>query len=52
MTETTVNAEVGKILDNKIPNLTLNDLLMKHARALNAPNCHVCTETDRLYGLC
>ena len=39
MTETTVNAEVGKILDNKIPNLTLNDLLMKHARALNAPNC-------------
>lgn len=39
MTETTVNAEVGKILDNKIPNFTLNDLLMKHAKALNAPNC-------------
>ena len=49
MTETTVNAEVGKILDNKIPNLTLNDLLMKHAMALNAPNWSPsCTETDRL----
>ena len=27
------------MLDNKIPNLRLNDLLMKHARRLQAPNC-------------
>lgn len=39
MTETEVEAKVGKILDNKIPNLQLNDILMKHARALQAPNC-------------
>lgn len=39
MTETTVEAKVGKILDNKIPNLQLNDVLMKYARELQAPNC-------------
>ena len=27
------------MLDNKIPNLHLNDLLMKYARILGAPNC-------------
>ena len=39
MTETTVEAKVGKILDNKIPNLQLNDVLMKYAHQLQAPNC-------------
>ena len=39
MTETTVEAKVGKILDNKIPNLQLNAVLMKYARELQAPNC-------------
>ncbi len=39
MTETTVEAKVGKILDNKIPNLQLNDVLMKYAHKLQAPNC-------------
>ena len=39
MTETTVEATVGKILDNKIPNLQLNDVLMKYAHQLQAPNC-------------
>jgi aminobenzoyl-glutamate utilization protein B len=39
MTETTADFTVSKILDNKIPNLTLNDILMKHACSLGAPNC-------------
>lgn len=39
MTETTAEIELGKVLTNKIPNLHLNDLLMKHAQALQAPNC-------------
>ena len=39
MTDTRADFEVSKILDNKIPNLTLNLILMKHARALGAPNC-------------
>ena len=39
MTETTVTYEPEKIIDNKIPNFHLNDLLMKHAKALGAPNC-------------
>lgn len=37
MTETEVEAKVGKILDNKIPNLQLNDILMKHARHFRPP---------------
>ena len=39
MTETTAEIKLGKVLTNKIPNLHLNDLLMKHAEALHAPNC-------------
>lgn len=39
MTETQVEYQLGKLLDNKIPNLTLNDILMRHARELKAPNC-------------
>ena len=39
MTETQVEYQLGKLLDNKIPNLTLNDILMRHARQLKAPNC-------------
>lgn len=38
MTETEPEVIVGKILDNKIPNLHLNDLIMKYAKAVNAPN--------------
>lgn len=39
MTETEAEIRLDKVLDNKIPNLRLNDLLMKHARRLQAPNC-------------
>ena len=39
MTETEPEIIVGKILDNKIPNFHLNDLLMKYAKAIDAPNC-------------
>jgi len=39
MTETDAEINVSKVLDNKIPNDHLNDLLMKHAEALGAPNC-------------
>lgn len=39
MTETEAEIKVSKVLDNKIPNEHLNDLLMKHAEALGAPNC-------------
>lgn len=39
MTETEAEINVSKVLDNKIPNEHLNDLLMKHAEALGAPNC-------------
>lgn len=39
MTETKAEIKVTKVLDNKIPNLHLNDLLMKYARILGAPNC-------------
>ena len=39
MTETEPEVIVGKILDNKIPNLHLNDLIMKYAKAVDAPNC-------------
>lgn len=39
MTETDAEINVSKVLDNKIPNEHLNDVLMKHAEALGAPNC-------------
>lgn len=39
MTETEAEIKVSKVLDNKIPNKHLNDLLMKYAEALGAPNC-------------
>lgn len=39
MTETQAEYHEGIMLENKIPNFTLNDLLMQHAKALGAPNC-------------
>ena len=37
MTETNCEIIMGKSLDNKIPVLSLNDLIMENARELNAP---------------
>lgn len=39
MTDTKAEYRVMKRTENKIPNFLLNDVIMKHARALGAPNC-------------